>query len=966
MVTVSGQSLPRARARVPQVRGWPRVRLHAALEPIGPGRPALVLAPAGCGKTTLLAQWVLTRPGALAWYRAEAADRAVAACLARALDVSGVPAPGEAPRIEDLVEAIEAAGTPVTLVLDDVHELRDAAAVADVERLLLLAPPNLTLALSGRVGLPLNLARSELSDRVQLTGDDLRFRSWEVEELFRDFHHEPLRPDDAAALARRTDGWAAALQLFHLATHGRAPANRSRAVRALAAPARYAKEYLSAQVLNGLPPRLQLLLRRTCVFDVVTASRCDALLSSNTAQADLDELVARQALTTSDDGGATFRYHEVLRSYLQGVLHEELGDAGARQWYRRAAAVVEAEGDLHAALRIRCRGGDWDGVRLLLDRNGEQLAAHDSREWTALLPASVVRDDPWVLLAVARRLLDEGDLAAAAQTAREAQLQFGAHSGRERCRDVVRVASAWTGAPQPVSPTWADMLRAATQRNPRHWAERARRELPDPTADLVAGIALLVAGDRREARSLLGRVADGAGASHAELAARLVLASAPLDLPGPGTAAALDTIAAEAEARGAGWLARLAGAMVRASSEGGLAEAPQLARRAEAEGDVWGSLVLRLWLIGVQAQAGVLNTADLDEVIATCRDLSAGALEAWPRATRAMVAATEGRPDADAEARSAEAFARAAGSPGAQAIAYAALGVARGADGEELRQLAEATGEAAGFDIDLVWPAPAPVYELEPDPGDAAGPYAVEVACFGPFQLRVGGVDVGLTSARPRARSLLRLLALHAEQPVHRERLTDLLWRDLDGDAATRSLHVALSSLRRILPETAGSGVLIERDGDAYRLVLGPHARTDVQEFTTALHAAEQAAGTDPAAQATALQGALALYGGDLLPEEGAAEWVLGAREQYRLLAVGAAGDLAQLELAADRAGCAAVAARRGLQIDRYDDRCWRVLIAALRAQGAIAAARQAELEYHAVLQSLGVEDDEHPPVHVG
>ena len=926
-----------------------------------------MLAAAGCGKTTLLAQWARGREQTVAWYRAEATDAQVGlgVCVARAFEAAGAALPAEARGITGVVTAIEALGRAVTVVVDDVHELRDTVAAEEIEQLLLLAPPNLTVVLSGRVGPRLNFARSELSAPVLLTGDDLRFRSWEVEELFRDFHHEPLRPDDAAALARRTDGWAAALQLFHLATHGRAPANRSRAIRSLAAPARYAKDYLSAQVLQGLPPRLQLLLRRTCVFDVVTAARCDALLGTATAQADLDELVARQALTTTDDGGTSFRYHEVLRSYLEGVLRDELGDAGASEWYSRAAGVVEAEGDVHGALRVRCRGGDWDGVRRLLSGFGARLAAHRSAEWTALLPAGLGRDDPWVMLAVARRLLDDGDFAAAATTAREAQKHFGRRGGRELCREVVRVATAWTASPQLVSPTWADMLRAATQRNPRHWAERANRELPSPMAELVAGLALLIAGDRPQARALLERAVGNTAAPRAELAARLVLASAPLDIPGAGAAAALDAIAAEAEEHGAGWLARLAGTMVRASTDAGLAAAEEAARQACADGDVWGSLVLRLWLIGRRAPAGHIDTAELDQLIETCRELSAGALEAWPRATRAMVAATEGGADADAEARSAEAFARAAGAPGAQAIAYAALAVARGAEGAELRQLADATGEAAGFDMDLIWPVapPEPAAAEPPSADDTAGTSGVEVACFGPFRLRVGGVDQSLAQARPRARSLLRLLALHAEQPVHRERLTDLLWRDLDGDAATHNLHVALSSLRRILPETTGSGVTIERDGDAYRLVLG-YARSDVQQFSAAVHAAEQAAlAGDAAGQAAALQRALALYSGDLLPEEGAAEWVLGAREQYRLLAVGAAADLADLELAADRPACAAAAARRGLQVDRYDDRCWRLLVAALRAGGGVAAARQAELDYRAMLAELGIDDE--PPARV-
>ena len=272
--------------------------------------------------------------------------------------------------VEDVAQLVEDSGERVLLVVDDLHELAETPSMPAFERLLLAAPPNLHIALGTRTWPSINLARLELPQPVLIVGDDLRFRSWEVEGLFRDFYSEPLRPDDAAALARRTDGWAAGLQLFHLATLGRERDARSDAISSLTGRARYAQAYLSAQVLEGLPDGLREFVRRTSVFDVLTGARCDRLLETDTSQRTLEELERRQALTTSDDDGTTFRYHEVFRRHLATALLEEIGDAGMRAWFARAADILEEEGAIVEALRARCRGADWTGVQRLAHRGG--------------------------------------------------------------------------------------------------------------------------------------------------------------------------------------------------------------------------------------------------------------------------------------------------------------------------------------------------------------------------------------------------------------------------------------------------------------------------------------------------------------------------------------------------------------------------------------------------------------------
>jgi DNA-binding SARP family transcriptional activator len=969
-----------ARVRTPVAHGHTRLRLHRMLDTVRATGLALVVAPAGSGKTTLLARWARAQSGIVAWYRADASDAGagprsalptIVAAALRVAFVSRLPdghpsLAGTVDELEDLVALLEAVEEKVVLVVDDVQELAGTGATADLERLLLLAPPNLLVLLGGRVIPEINLSRGEVRSPVIIDGDDLRFRSWEVEELFRDFHREPLLPEDAAVLARRTDGWAVALQLFHLATGGRAAAQRSEAVRSLG-PARYAKEYLSAQVLAGLPEELRDLLRRTCVFDTVTADRCERLLGRGGAQQALEELEHRQALTTSDDGGLTFRYHQVLRRYLESALREELGDAGAHDWYRRAADILEADGAVVEALRARCRAADWAGVRRLLHEDGERLAADPTSNWAELLPLWLSRDDPWVALAEARRLLDDGQFHAAERAARRAREQFTQQRGREQCGEVLRTATAWVRGPQEIDARWADLLRAAVQRNPQLQAERARR-LGTAMGELVEGLAHFLAGDQARAVTVLRRRAGRPDDDRrAALAARLALAAfSVFERSRAAALRELDAVCAEAELCGYTWLARTGQAIVLVldGDPARLHAAEELAQDCVARGDLWGALV-----IGTCVQLAVLRSCapDLDKLeafIDFARGMQAGVQEAWARCVQALVFAAEDRPEAEAYARAAESFARTAGATGALAIAYSALALARTEDAAELTELAASTSAEIGLDVQpWRWlrratdPPPTVARRTAGSTGPIAGPRSLELSCFGPFRLSIGGVVQPLTGARPRARALLRLLALHAGEPVHRERLADALWGELASDAALHNLQVSISTLRRMLtPGEQPRLSLIERDGDAYRLVLGSDARYDVREFDTELSTAARARSAgDPDAAIAALGRALSSYAGDLLPEDGAADWVIDPRERYRTLAVGAAATLAELHLDRGDAESAAGAAARGVHNDPYHHRCWRVLIRAHEAQGDHAAAQRALRGYRDVLDSLGV-----------
>ena len=152
-------------------------------------------------------------------------------------------------------------------MVDDVHLLEGSDAELALADLIRRLPARMRLLMASRVDLGLDLSRLRVSGQlVEIGPDDLRFRAWEVEELFRDVYREPLIPEDVATLARRTAGWAAYLQLFHLATARKPLAEKRQVLASLANRARLVQEYLTRHVLAELSPDLQDFLIRTSVL----------------------------------------------------------------------------------------------------------------------------------------------------------------------------------------------------------------------------------------------------------------------------------------------------------------------------------------------------------------------------------------------------------------------------------------------------------------------------------------------------------------------------------------------------------------------------------------------------------------------------------------------------------------------------------------------------------------------------
>ncbi|MEP6981242.1 MAG: AAA family ATPase, partial [Nakamurella sp.] len=646
--------------RRPDAVGLARLRLES---PFLTGAAAaligLVIGPPGSGKTTLLGRVAAQARGPVAWYRLtsdDASEVAFAAhlgvALGRALELPGTPGAG----ISDLLQALEDwPGGKAVLVLDDVHEIVGSAAEHALEQFVALRPRALQVLIGSRRQPDINIPRLQVSGQLhEISGEDLRFRSWEVEELFLSIFEEPLSPESAAALTRRTGGWAAGLQLFHLATRGRSAGDRHRAVTELNGRSKLVRSYLARNVIADLPEDRRDFLLKTSTLGTLTSELCDSLLGRVGSGRILDELEQQQLFTSSADDGETFHYHEVLRAHLEWALIEEFGLEHARSWYSRSAIVLEAAGNHHAAIRAHAKAEDWGAVARLLQSH-ESNAAGSAAGMNLVLPPSVVQYDPWLSLAEARRRLRHGAAAGAATAFAQAESLLDEPAFRDSCRRERAVATMWTAVDSRAD--WADLSRPQSD----HWSATVRQATrraslsPEPIADgdahehrLGWGLAALLAGRVEDARGVLGDVADRtADPTHALLAKLAVtvidIVTVGLDDP----VDRLESITIEAEFVGLPWVERLSRGLAESLliADGSIwrvAASRDIVAECERDEDPWGAAVLRLaGALAQQLARSPGGSDDFADAAVRFHQLDAPVPALWADALRACAIGSE-------------------------------------------------------------------------------------------------------------------------------------------------------------------------------------------------------------------------------------------------------------------------------------------------------------------------------------
>ena len=415
----------------------PRPRLADRLdEGLGRGL-VLVCAPAGSGKTALLADWARCGPRPAAWLSLDAGDNdparfwrhAVAAldrvCPGIAERVGPLLGPPPPPSFEGLVTALinELAAQPgageVALVLDDYHLIGSQQVHASVEFLLEHRPPGLRLVLASRSDPPLALARRRARGQLaEVRAADLRFTIGEAAALLQQVVAAPdmALPDAAvAALAARTEGWAAGLQLAALSLRGQADVTGF--VAAFTGSHRYVLDFLAEEVLEGQSEQVRAFLLETSVLERLSGPLCDAVTGRTGSQALLEQVErAGLFLVPLDEVRGWWRYHHLFADLLRARLQDEQPGRVA-PLHRNAAAWSEEHGLADEAIRHAVAAGEMTWAARLIERHFDAVyylrgEAETIQRWLSALPADLVRSRPRLLLAQALMAAASGRVAA--------------------------------------------------------------------------------------------------------------------------------------------------------------------------------------------------------------------------------------------------------------------------------------------------------------------------------------------------------------------------------------------------------------------------------------------------------------------------------------------------------------------------------------------------------------------------
>ena len=438
----------------------PRPRLTGRLDEGLERGLVLVSAPAGCGKTVLLADWAQRSQYPAGWVSLDAGDndparfwRHVVAALDRArpaigervAPLLGPPAPSSfEPLVTALINELAASlgDDKMLLVLDDYHVIGSQPVHDSLRFLLEHRPAGICVVLASRSDPPLALARSRARGQLAELGTaELRFTVGEAAALLQQVAAGPgaALPDAAvAALAARTEGWAAGLQLAALSLHGKR--DIAGFVAAFTGSHRYVLDYLAEEVLERQSEQVRAFLLETSVLERLSGTLCDAVTGRAGSQALLEQVErAGLFLVPLDEVRGWWRYHHLFADLLRARLQDQQ-PARVAQLHRNAAAWCEEHELADDAIGHAVAAGDTTWAARLIERHFDAVyslrgEAATIQQWLSALPADLIRSRPRLLLA-------QGLLAA----------WSGRPEAVEPLLDAAERASAGTGE-EPFEPT---------------------------------------------------------------------------------------------------------------------------------------------------------------------------------------------------------------------------------------------------------------------------------------------------------------------------------------------------------------------------------------------------------------------------------------------------------------------------------------------------------------------------------
>ncbi len=452
-----------------------RTRLLVRLNDALGGNVTLVCAPAGCGKTTLLAEWVQTIDRPTAWLSLDADDndlrpfvRSLAAALQTACSgaFQSLSSLFTAPRYPPPVQVVklfidDLADVPdnVVLVLDEYDFISNREVHTLLELLIEHLPPQLHLVLSCRSDPPLPLDRWHAKGFLnELRRADLLFLLDETEAFLMRVLGNDLAHETAVALEELTEGWIALLRLAALSLRS-IPDRGAFVERLRHFPDRTMNSYLVEELLDHLAPAVQEFLEQTSILEQFCAELCVAVMGDaatlEQVQAILDDVErANIFLVSLDDHQGWYRFHHLFRRLLEQRLQSRFNTEGLATLHLQASAWYAAQGLIKEAIEHALAAGDTSEAAKLVEARihpaFEQEQWVQLERWLRLLPEEQIQDSPSLLFALLWTLLIRGKLTKLPRVLRAAEQLLGtadscangADNAEQRLLRVL-IADAW-------------------------------------------------------------------------------------------------------------------------------------------------------------------------------------------------------------------------------------------------------------------------------------------------------------------------------------------------------------------------------------------------------------------------------------------------------------------------------------------------------------------------------------------
>lgn len=413
-----------------------RRRVAALLEQVWNHRLVTVIAPAGYGKSTVIAQFLESTPiGRQAWLSLDERDadpvrlgHHLLAALEPARPGISAALEGSAIAMGDrfidlLLEQLWMSPEPLVFVVEDIDRVQ-ASVVEELSRLVLEAPPHVHFVVTARIDPTLPTARlRSRGDLFEIRADDLRFTNAEARAVVADVAGFEIGVDAADHLLHRTEGWPVAVYLAALSLVGTGTGigigiGIADPALVIGATDRNIVDFMSAEILAFESDDVRTFLQDTSVLELLDPDMCDVVTQRSDSAAILADLHHRGVfLTKVADGARQYRCYRLLREFLRQDL-VSVDPERPRTLRRRAATHALERGDVEQAAGYLIAADDWSGLAELIRTEGrglwEQGRAPTLVSWMQTMPRRALFSRPWLALGLAAMHISAGSPEAAA------------------------------------------------------------------------------------------------------------------------------------------------------------------------------------------------------------------------------------------------------------------------------------------------------------------------------------------------------------------------------------------------------------------------------------------------------------------------------------------------------------------------------------------------------------------------